>query len=209
MTRRRQKYAEELTIMGEDRPRPVRPAPAYRPLDDLRKIPSRQAKTVAPRRRIIDEAEPIPLGGVRPRRIEFAYARRLVRLVNEGNSQHAKEGGGILGDYIENGLGRALSGLNSLLVKTSVRLPPLASPDSGKTEFQEVDDSPAFWQRNHTPSVPLLLWFILQSPVLHRVRTCKVCKRFFVDEGKASRALYCSPRCASTAAIRAYRARSR
>ncbi len=170
-------------------------------------------RSAAPRRRIVGKLEPVPLGGSNPRRTEFLYARSLVHAINERlDDSECRQARDILKTYLhpEQGLKRALDPLNRWLDQESVKLPLLAptgrkSARAGKA----ADEAPAFWDKQQTPRIPLLLWTVFQSPVLRRIKKCvsDPCPNFFVDEGKALRALYCSTKCASRAGMRSFRAR--
>ena len=164
-----------------------------------------------PRRRIVGKLEPIPLGGWKPRRTEFLYARSLVHAINTRRDDYeCGRARDILKEYLQRGLKRALEPLNRFLDQEQVRLPLLAAPARKSTDAgNEIEDVPAFWDKQQTPPVPLLLWMVFQSPVLRRVKKCDSdsCPKYFVDEGKAFRALYCSATCASREGMRNFRAR--
>ncbi len=172
-----------------------------------------RARVAAPRRRIVDKFEPVPLGGSKPRRTEFLYARSLVHAINEDrNDPDCRRAGDILKTYLTPGQGlkRALEDVNRWLEWKTAKLPPLALPGRKPARAEiEAAEAPAFWNTKQTPPIPLLLWTVFQSPVLRRIKRCvsDSCPNFFVDEGKAFRALYCSTKCASREGMRSLRAR--
>lgn len=155
--------------------------------------------------------EPVPLGGSKPRRMEFLYARSLVHAINERpDDSECGRARDILKTYLSQGLKNALEPLNLWLNQEPLILPPLAPPErKSASTGEEVSEAPAFWDKLQTPPLPLLLWAVFQSPVLIRIKKCDSdsCPNYFVDEGKAFRALYCSIKCASREGMRNYRAR--